>query len=111
MYVLLFTTLNTVGRMVGGCVPEVLLHRYGTPRWVGRVCGVRLLPGRPAVPVPGTQVPCCKFCCCPGGGCILFDNPSNQPGAPSHTEALACYDPTICSRCLCQTSACQPSDW
>ena len=29
---LLFTTLNTVGRMVGGYLPEVLLHRYGTPR-------------------------------------------------------------------------------
>ena len=30
---LLFTTLNTVGRMVGGYMPERLLHRYGTPRW------------------------------------------------------------------------------
>lgn len=31
-YVLLFTTLNTVGRMVGGVFPEKLLHQYGTPR-------------------------------------------------------------------------------
>lgn len=32
IYVLLFTTLNTVGRMVGGYVPEKLLHARGTPR-------------------------------------------------------------------------------
>ncbi len=32
IYVLLFTTLNTVGRMVGGYVPERLLHARGTPR-------------------------------------------------------------------------------
>lgn len=34
IYVLLFTTLNTVGRMVGGYVPEKLLHARGTPRFV-----------------------------------------------------------------------------
>jgi hypothetical protein len=33
LYVLLFTTLNTVGRMVGGYVPERLLHARGTPRY------------------------------------------------------------------------------
>lgn len=33
IYVLLFTTLNTVGRMVGGYVPEKLLHARGTPRY------------------------------------------------------------------------------
>jgi len=34
IYVLLFTTLNTVGRMVGGYGPEKLLHARGTPRCV-----------------------------------------------------------------------------
>ncbi|BDA41740.1 Protein NUCLEAR FUSION DEFECTIVE 4 [Coccomyxa sp. Obi] len=34
IYVLLFTTLNTVGRMVGGYVPERLLHARGTPRTI-----------------------------------------------------------------------------
>lgn len=33
IYVLLFTTLNTVGRMVGGYGPEKLLHVRGTPRY------------------------------------------------------------------------------
>ena len=30
--VLLFTSANTVGRMVAGSVTERLLHRYGVPR-------------------------------------------------------------------------------
>ena len=30
--VLLFTSANTVGRMVAGFVTERLLHRYGVPR-------------------------------------------------------------------------------
>ena len=35
IFVLLFTTLNTVGRMAGGYIPERLLHTYGTPRSAG----------------------------------------------------------------------------
>lgn len=31
--VLLFTSANTVGRMVAGVSTERLLHRYGVPRW------------------------------------------------------------------------------
>ena len=34
VYVLLFTTVNTVGRMAAGYIPEQLLHARGTPRWV-----------------------------------------------------------------------------
>lgn len=32
VYVLLFTTVNTIGRMVAGFLPEKLLHTRGTPR-------------------------------------------------------------------------------
>lgn len=38
LYVLLFTTVNTIGRMVGGYVPEKLLHLRGTPRCVRAFC-------------------------------------------------------------------------
>jgi hypothetical protein len=34
VYVLLFTTVNTVGRMAAGYIPEQLLHTRGTPRCV-----------------------------------------------------------------------------
>ena len=33
VYVLLFTTINTLGRMTGGSLPEKLLHTRGTPRY------------------------------------------------------------------------------
>ena len=33
VYVLLFTTVNTIGRMTAGYLPERLLHARGTPRW------------------------------------------------------------------------------
>ena len=33
VYVLLFTTVNTLGRMIGGYLPEKLLHARGTPRY------------------------------------------------------------------------------
>ena len=33
VYVLLFTTVNTLGRMIGGYLPEKLLHAQGTPRY------------------------------------------------------------------------------
>ena len=33
VYVLLFTTVNTLGRMAGGYLPERLLHARGTPRY------------------------------------------------------------------------------
>ncbi|CAK0743532.1 hypothetical protein CVIRNUC_001477 [Coccomyxa viridis] len=34
VYVLLFTTVNTLGRMTGGYLPEKLLHARGTPRTI-----------------------------------------------------------------------------
>ena len=33
VYVLLFTTVNTLGRMTGGYLPEKLLHARGIPRY------------------------------------------------------------------------------
>ena len=60
VYVLLFTTLNTVGRMVGGCVPEILLHRYGTPR--SARCTCTILPAAPKLcEAPSAAAPrCCS---------------------------------------------------
>lgn len=51
--VLLFTSANTVGRMVAGSVTERLLHRYGFPRCASALPGLLFCRG-----VPGLALVC-----------------------------------------------------